>query len=236
MARTGLRMMPTFPPAPPKFRTAGFPQYGFKASLSDNAFPHRCAVKLAPSIPAPRRSLRCPSPASASERLPGSESRLVRASAGRCARGPASLPQGSLAPVRVMLSRSIAAYSDPIRQSRGHAATSRLGRLCAAPSLCGSAEATHETFPTFAAVLSTRAADPHRWVPRAFPLCARVGYQAPSDYQRVAIHKCPSLPAMLDGVIHFGAASFALCYGSRVCPALLAGYDEVKSYALRFAC
>jgi hypothetical protein len=31
MARTGLRMMPTFPSSPLKFRTAGFPQYGFKA-------------------------------------------------------------------------------------------------------------------------------------------------------------------------------------------------------------
>jgi hypothetical protein len=31
MARTGLRMMPTFPSSPLKFRTAGFPRYGFKA-------------------------------------------------------------------------------------------------------------------------------------------------------------------------------------------------------------
>jgi len=39
MARTGLRMMPTFPSSPLKFRTAGFPQYGFKAGLSEEAFP-----------------------------------------------------------------------------------------------------------------------------------------------------------------------------------------------------
>jgi uncharacterized membrane protein YphA (DoxX/SURF4 family) len=39
VARTGLRMMPTFPPLSLKFRTAGFPQYGFKAGLSDGAFP-----------------------------------------------------------------------------------------------------------------------------------------------------------------------------------------------------
>ena len=39
MARTGLRMMPTFPLPPLKFRTAGFPRYGFKAGLSDGAFP-----------------------------------------------------------------------------------------------------------------------------------------------------------------------------------------------------
>jgi hypothetical protein len=235
MARTGLRMMPTFPSSPLKFRAAGFPRHGFKASLSDNAFLHRCVVKRAPRMPTPRCSLRCPSPESAPEHVPGSESRLVRASPGRCARGPASLPQGSLAPVRVMLSRSLIAYYDPIRQSRRHAATSRPCRLYAAPSLCGSAEATRETFPTFTAVLSTRAADPTPVGPARSPVVYARGYQAASDYQRVATHKCPSLPAMLDGVMHFGAASFASCYGSCVCPALLTGYDEVKSAALHSA-
>ena len=39
MARSGLRMMPTFPLPSLKFRTAGFPQYGFKAGMSDKAFP-----------------------------------------------------------------------------------------------------------------------------------------------------------------------------------------------------
>ena len=33
MARTGLRMMPTFPSSPLRFRTAGFPQYGSKAGF-----------------------------------------------------------------------------------------------------------------------------------------------------------------------------------------------------------
>jgi hypothetical protein len=32
-------MMPPFPPPPLKSRTAGFPQYGFKAGISDSAFP-----------------------------------------------------------------------------------------------------------------------------------------------------------------------------------------------------
>jgi hypothetical protein len=44
MARTGLRMMPTFPSPPLKFRTAGFPQYGFKVGLSEGAFPARCPI------------------------------------------------------------------------------------------------------------------------------------------------------------------------------------------------
>src|SRR6516164_8112190 len=43
MARIGLRMMPTFPSSPLKFRTVGFPQYGFKAGLSKGACPVRGA-------------------------------------------------------------------------------------------------------------------------------------------------------------------------------------------------
>jgi len=39
VARTGLRMMPTSPPLPLKSRTVSFPQYGFKAGMSDGAFP-----------------------------------------------------------------------------------------------------------------------------------------------------------------------------------------------------
>jgi hypothetical protein len=160
MARIGLRMMPTFPSPSLKFRTVGFPQYGFKASLSDRACRRGPPVKSVPDIPGTPRRLHL-SFAGFGHHIPsGSESRIAGASACRCARGLPSLPQGSLAPVRVVLSRSLLAYSDPIRQSRRHAAISRPGRLYAAPSLCGHASATRETFPTFAAVLSARATDP----------------------------------------------------------------------------
>jgi len=91
-------------------------------------------------------------------------------SACRCARGSASLPQGSLAPARVLLSRTLLAYSDPIRQSRGHAAISRPRRLYATPSLCGSASATRGTFPTFTAVLSRRAVDHTPVGPKGCPV------------------------------------------------------------------
>ena len=94
MARTGLRMMPTFPLPPLKFRKAGFPRYGFKAGLSDGAFPAgwfaivlralcchrqfpalcqgRCAVKhlrasgpaALPQGPSLRSGLCCPGPSS----------------------------------------------------------------------------------------------------------------------------------------------------------------------------
>ena len=49
-ARTGLRMMPTFPRSPLSFRTAGFPQYGWKAGLSGGAFPDRQRLKPAPGL------------------------------------------------------------------------------------------------------------------------------------------------------------------------------------------
>ena len=51
MARTGLRMMPTSPSSPLRFRTAGFPQYGSKAGLSDGACLHAAPVKPAPGMP-----------------------------------------------------------------------------------------------------------------------------------------------------------------------------------------
>ena len=50
VARSGLRMMPTFPPSPLSFRTAGFPQYGWKAGISDGAFPRHQRLKPAPGI------------------------------------------------------------------------------------------------------------------------------------------------------------------------------------------
>jgi len=43
--------MPTSPSSPLRFRTAGFPQYGSKAGLSDGAFPAPALVKPAPGIP-----------------------------------------------------------------------------------------------------------------------------------------------------------------------------------------
>jgi len=57
MARTGRRMMPTFPSPSLKFRTVSFPQYGFKASLSGRACPADITVKPAPGMPAPSASL-----------------------------------------------------------------------------------------------------------------------------------------------------------------------------------
>lgn len=50
MALNGLRMMPLSPSPSLKFRTAGFPGYGFKADISGGAFPLIILLKLAPSM------------------------------------------------------------------------------------------------------------------------------------------------------------------------------------------
>ena len=51
-ARTGLRMMPTFPRSPLSFRTAGFPRYGWKAGFSDGAFLAFTRLSLLPTFAA----------------------------------------------------------------------------------------------------------------------------------------------------------------------------------------
>ena len=59
-ARTGLRMMPTSPRSPLSFRTASFPQYGWKAGFPSGAFLDDQRFKSAPGIHRPSSSLRPP--------------------------------------------------------------------------------------------------------------------------------------------------------------------------------
>ena len=56
-ARFGLRMMPTFPRSPLSFRTASFPQYGWKADCPSGAFLGDWRLKPAPGIRRPPSSL-----------------------------------------------------------------------------------------------------------------------------------------------------------------------------------
>jgi len=104
-----------------------------------------------------------------------------------------------LAPDRVVLSRSIVAYSDPIRQSRRHRATSPVHGLYARPSLCGSAEATHETFPTFPGALSPRAADLTPVGPLALPVSPGLSDTRLPRITSESPPTSPSLPAVPDG-------------------------------------
>jgi len=118
-------MMPTFPSSPLKFRTAGFPQYGFKAGVSAGAFP-----RVAPTCRAfPVCILPSCSPLSACH-SPLCVGAAVRSST-PFKRLRRSTP-GALAPDRVLLSRSIHTYAAP---SAPLAGTARF-HCCAAYTPC----------------------------------------------------------------------------------------------------
>src|SRR6266542_4139745 len=122
MARTGLRMMPTFPSPPLKFRTASFPRYGFKAGLSDEAFP---VVWFAIVL----RALL------AVTVLPCSESGTMRWGAPPCERTQPLYPRGP----RSGPGYAVPAHHHlvgPIRPTRGHIPTPPPGGLYEMPSLC----------------------------------------------------------------------------------------------------
>ena len=94
MARTGLRMMPTSPSPPLKFRTASFPRYGYKASMSDGACLISNEVKPAPGIPTQPLSLPPPFARVTRRGRPGSGSRSIQGSACRCSGGIPPCPRG----------------------------------------------------------------------------------------------------------------------------------------------
>ena len=143
-------MIPTSPSSPLKFRTAGFPQYGFKAGLSDSAFPSSSPVKPAPGIPVASVSLLL-SFVLSSPVTPRSRSKPGRF--GRSAPPfdrPCRSAPGLLAPARVMLSRALIAYSTPSAPLAGTSGLHLPAGLYPMPSLCGRAEATHQWFRAFA--------------------------------------------------------------------------------------
>jgi hypothetical protein len=128
MARSGLRMMPTFPSPSLKFRTVSFPQYGFKVGLSDGAFLNRAQYPVAQfasvlrALPSHRRIPRT---------VPRDAARLstsVRAAFAALPPG-SSLRPGFCSPGRHRL-------IDPIRPTRRLAAISLPGRLYATSLLC----------------------------------------------------------------------------------------------------
>jgi len=121
MARTGLRMMPTFPLPPLKFRTAGFPQYGFKAGISDEAFPAAWFAIVLRALCCQRNSLLC-------VRDDALMNTSARADRPLYPRGPRSGP-GYSVPVHPHL-------FGPIRPTRGHNPTSPSRGLYELPSLC----------------------------------------------------------------------------------------------------
>jgi hypothetical protein len=146
-ARSGLRMMPTFPRSL-SFRKAGFPRYGCKAGLSDGAFPAVASLKSAPDMRVATAGLHPPFVHSAARAgspfLPGPQARSCTAM-----KWLAPHPQGP--PLETGL--FCPGPSSLNRPHPPHAATaiSPHGGLYAMPSLCGSAEATRARFRAFAA-------------------------------------------------------------------------------------
>src|SRR6202022_3885346 len=126
-ARVGVRMVPTFPRSPLSFRTAGFPQYGWKAGFPSGAFLDDQRLKPAPGMRRPTSSLHPPFVRLVvSTVVPlcvGSPTRLRTAVEGHYSSAP-----GALAQVRVIVSRTVITYSAP---SVPLAGTSRLHRMAA---------------------------------------------------------------------------------------------------------
>ena len=135
-ARTGLQMMPTFPRSPLSFRTAGFPQYGWKAGFPSGAFPCR-RLKPAPCMRRPTSSLHPPFVrlvvTTVVPHCVGPQTRSRTALEDHYSSAP-----GALVQVRVIVSRSVI-LSRPQPSAHGHTAISPHGGLYAMPSLCGSA-------------------------------------------------------------------------------------------------
>ena len=144
--------------------------------MSDRAFLQARNLKPAPgigSLPAVCCTLRTLSP----RRSLGSVSKTVEASTCRCAGGLPSLPQGSLARVRVLclIDQRLLLPHASVSQPRSD---SRLGAIRSAFAV-RERLGIRETFPTFTAVLSLHAADPTPVVHRAFPLYSHSGSRLP---------------------------------------------------------
>ena len=234
MARTGLRMMPTSPSPSLKSVRRVFPSTASRPAIRFDLSTHavRNRERQLPACPHTHdpfvSTLRTSPPSEEDQALSPGRS---RASACRCTRGSASLPQGSLAPARVLLSRTLIAYSDPIRQSHRHAAPSRPRRLYATPSLCGSASATRGTFPTFLPCSPGVPSTIRRWVQGAVPLPVRTSIPG---FLALSPSRHPQEPASASNIRRgtlFDAASFASCCGPSVCQDLLTGSDPMASRA-----
>ena len=238
MARIGLRMMPTFPSPPLKFRTVSFPQYGFKASLSDPACPVRREVKPAPGMPSGPggfvvvlRARAGYGTLGAPVHSPAGQSGVVFAHGhaadprgpwlrtGLCCPGPSSLtptPSASLAGTRGL--HGSAAYTPGLRCAgapRRPARPSLLSLSCCPP--------VPPTLP--------------RWV--RWPLPLVLGTAIPGFLELLASrHPPPRLCQQSPTGNPFEAASFASCCGPSVCPALRAvrqahGPELVEGLRLR---
>jgi hypothetical protein len=198
-------MMPASPPLPLKFRRADFLRYGFKAGMSDGAFPSitmssRHAVYFRPLC----LVLPCLVPRSES-RDAARWSTSVRAVCPLCPRGPRS-GSGYSVPVHPHL-------FGPIRPTHRHNPISPLSGLYRLPSLCVGISSTPRQ-PTSGSVLSLAILCRHvvLWDPGKF-----LGCLAPSSFtddaglrpkRRVSALPISHTPILMGGFIS------GLSYGS----------------------
>ena len=229
-------MMPTSPSPPLKFRTVGFPQYGFKASLSDRACRPSVPVERVPRIPGRPRRLPSPSPTSITAQPPGSASRTSRHFREPLYERPSLSTPGVLGSGRSCVVSSPPRLLQPHPSvSQARAATSPLSRLIRRAFAVRARRGDPRDLPYFHCRTVHTCRRPYAGGSGRPPVTMASRYQASSTSQRVATHNCPSLPAIPDGVKHFGAASFASCCGPCVCLALLTGYDEEEPPRLHLA-
>ena len=235
MALTGLRMMPTFPSPSLKFRTVGFPQYGFKDGISDGTFLQYGKVKPAPGIPSSECSLSPSFACALCGGKSGSEPRSSRSCTCHHSRSLRSSTPGVLSSgASYVVSLPLRLY-DPIRQSHRHAATSWHSPYTQRLRCAGAPR--RPTRPSLLSLLhlSIRAVDLTPAGPLPLLVVLEQRFQASSIFERVATHNARLCQQYPTGSLVFGAASFALWYGPYVCLALLTGYDGMKSYVLHLA-
>jgi hypothetical protein len=201
-------MMPTFPSPSLKFRTVGFPQYGFKAGMSKGTFLDTIRVKPAPSMPHREASLSPFFACSLRRKKLGSEPKHYRRRACRHSRDSASLPQGSSAPVRVMLSHTISAYTTPCASPTG---TLRFRGI----ALIRSAFAVRERrgdprdLPDFHCCPFHACHRPYPGGPLRHPVVLTQRFQASSKSERVAnryirlYQQCPTEVQFRDCIVRF---------------------------------
>ena len=222
-------MMPTFPSPPLKFRTAGFPQYGFKASLSGRACPYAVAVKPAPGMPVSAPGLH----------RPFARFHDGRADPARCP-DPAVLPRAAvrealgLPTPGVLGSGPSSVVSVHRRVLRPHPPVSRArGDFTAVPLIrCAFAVRERLGDPRDLPYFPCRAVHACRrpyagGFARPIPLCRDRDARLP----RPITESPPTMPVSASNhrrVKTFGAASFASCCGPHVCPALLTGSDAMQ--------
>ena len=233
MARTGLRMMPTSPLPPLKSRTVGFPQYGFKASMSDSAFLNGVSVKPAPGIPSLPFSL-LPSFARVLLRgRPGSVSRSTQASTCRCAGEPLPTPGalGSGPSYVVSIHHRLIRPHAPVPQARCDFAFTLIRNAFAVRERLGDPQdLPYFRLPFFPCMPST--------LPRRSTVSSRCTHTAIPGFLELVTSRHSQTPASASNArrgISFGAASFSLCCGLHVCLALRTGYDKMKPRAFHLA-